>query len=69
MNRKYFFDPEPLGLNADLKRHREEENRIKANLERATKENNTVAISVYQHALNALWESKVRLVEKLGRKK
>ena len=69
MNRKYFFDLKPLGLNADIKRHREEEERIKDILERATKENNTTVMSVYQHSLNALWESKARLVEKLGRKK
>jgi len=67
--RKYFFDLKPKGLNADLKRHREEENRIKAILEIATKENNTAVISIYQHSLNALWESKAMLVEKLGRKK
>lgn len=69
----YFWTPKPIGLNADIERHRGEEKELQGKIvELEGKEVKTdfdlVALRVYKHHLNLLWESKAKILEQLGRK-
>ena len=66
-----YFYKESTGLNADIKRHRDEEARliaIIAKLEDENNENNLAFIKTYRNSLLALQQSKAELLTKLGRK-
>ena len=68
---KYFYK-ESTGLNADIKRHRDEEERLIAVIAKLeaeeNNENNLVFIKSYRNSLIVLQQSKAELLTKLGRK-
>lgn len=64
MKQKYFF--KELPLNADLKRHSEEEKRLTGIMDNTECEK---VRSFYQNLLGLLRESKAELANKIGRKK
>ena len=68
---KYFYK-ESTGLNADIKRHRDEEERLIAVIAKLeaeeNNENNLAFIKSYRNSLIVLQQSKAELLTKLGRK-
>lgn len=76
MSNTYFWTPKPIGLKADIERHREEEKRL-LNLidkmrdayEGTDNENALKRLRFYLRALDALRVSKAQVLDKLGRKK
>jgi hypothetical protein len=69
----YFWTPKPIGLKADIERHRKEEAELQANIKEleenpARNDFEETALRVYRNFLNLLWESKAKTLEKLGRK-
>lgn len=70
----YFWTPKPIGLNADIERHRQAEQGLKDNIKELEDKVkpltyfDEVALRVYKHHLNLLWESKAKVLEQLGRK-
>jgi len=69
---KYFGDwREPIGLNADIERHRAEEKKLRKKLEKAENDpdmpNREMYIRVYRNFLYLLELSKAEVVSKLGK--
>ena len=60
-----FFYKKAIGLNRDIKRHRETEQELLLQIENAT-DNQTKR--VYEYFLSRLIASKAKLVNKIGRK-
>lgn len=68
---KYFFGT--VGLNADIKRHREEELRLQAKIDEleAVEDPNEMqkrSLNTYRYFMHLLQVSKANVVNKLGRK-
>lgn len=63
MGKRYFH--KELGFNADIERHREEEQKLRMEIENARDEKHR---RVYTHFLNQLLESKTTLVSKIGKR-
>ena len=66
----YFYE-KASGLNSDIKRHREEEERLIAlidKLEADGNKDNSAFIKTYRNSLLVLQQSKAELLTQLGRK-
>lgn len=67
----YFFS-KPVGLNADIERHRLKEQELRAKIEELEKLESpdkfqVRALQAYRHFLNQLLQSKADVVSKLGK--
>ena len=65
--KKYFYGKVD-GLNADIKRHRDEEKILRDKIRQYEDDNNPMFVNVYKHALDQLLQSKAEVLSKLGRK-
>lgn len=63
-----YFWSKAAGLNADIARHREEEQKLLARLQQASAEGDAYRHGVYMRFLQLLRVSKARVLEQLGRK-
>jgi len=69
---KYFWTPKPIGLNADIERHRKAQQELEqkiAELEDSSLEFKEFYLRVYRNALCILLQSKAEIVAKLGKTK
>lgn len=69
----YFWDFKPIGLNANIERHREKEKELLGRIKELEEIENPTdfdvrCAQVYRDFLGKLWESKAQILEKLGRK-
>jgi len=63
----FFF--KKLGLNADIKRHREQEKQLREEISRYEASGETQHVKTYKHFLNLLLESKAQLTSKIGKQR
>lgn len=71
---KYFWTPNPIGLNADIERHRKAQQELEQKIAELEKEdtidpNREFYLRVYRNALCILLQSKAEVVAKLGKTK
>lgn len=64
-----YFWKDSAGVNADLERHMQEERLLMDKLEKAETDGDEMRIRVYRSFLAKLWESKAKVVAKIGKKK
>jgi hypothetical protein len=70
---KYFWNPKPLGLKADIKQHLEEQRKLEDKIIELESISNPDdmqirALRVYRHFLAQLLQSKADVVSKIGKK-
>lgn len=74
--RPYFWDPKPIGLNADIQRHRDKARDLDERIEAAERQRrgedprmSESIVRTYRHSRYLLDVSLANVVDKLGRKR